>query len=246
MPMAMAMPPKGEGEDREILGRIEWNTKAGKLIRVDRFKDSTGSYKSDRVDISVIPRPDGSLVRPQMLFDFHSALNGWVRFSPYDEVMVPIDAPLPPRPPQYLDAQGQPVMDTYGKPIRHDQTVRIPVYSTVCFEDNPMRELSIKGMHAIQALGELFGMVEAAPEYKYGKLPLIRWDGARDVGKGNGAPIFTIVSWHDRPADVPLRGKPQPAPQPAPAPAAPVQVVNQMPPPVAAPAPAQADAYAPF
>jgi hypothetical protein len=240
MPIALAVTPRPEGEENTILGRIEWNTKTGKLIRVDRMKDTSGNWVSDKVDISTIEKTDGSLVRPSMLFDFASAQNGWVRFSPYDEVMVGIAAPLPVRPPQYLDQNGQPVMDTYGKPIRHDQMVRIPVYSTVAFPDMPLRELSIRGMHAISALGELFGQVENAPEYLAGKLPLIRWDKARDVGKGNGAPSFAILSWHDRPAGMPLRAgaaapvapaTTAPAPQPA---AQPAQVVNQMPPPVAA------------
>lgn len=250
MPIALAVTPRPEGEENTILGRIEWNTKAGKLIRVDRMKDGSGNWISDKVDISTIEKADGSLVRPAMLFDFASAQNGWVRFSPYDEVMVGITAALPPRPPQYLDQNGQPVMDSFGKPVRHDQMVRVPVYSSVVFTDMPIRELSIRGMHAISALGELFGQVEGAAEYMAGKLPLIRWDKARDVGKGNGAPTFTVLSWHDRPAAMPLRaGAAAPAaivthaPAAPPAPAAAPVVVNQMPPP---PAPVAASSPAPF
>lgn len=203
MPMEVAYTPKAEGEAGTILGRLEWNTKAGKLLRCDRAQNSAGEWQTTKVDISTIDMPDGSIVRPTMLFDFFSGLNGWMRFRPFDERMAPIDALLPPRPPEYRDENGNAVMDSYGKPIRHEQVVRVPVYSVKTFGANtPVWELSIRGGHALVAIQGFYNLAEAAAEHAAGKLPLVRWDKPRTVDKnGNSVPVWTILGWHDRPAD---------------------------------------------
>lgn len=231
MAMEVAYVPKGEGEGGPIIGRLEWNTKAGKLLRCDRAQDSAGEWKTTKVDISTIDLPDGSIARPTMLFDFHSAVNGWMRFKPFDERMVHIDSPLPPRPPEFRDENGNAVLDNYGKPVRHEQAVRVLVYSPKAFSaSEPTRDLSIRGAHAINALGAFYAKVEASPEHAAGKLPLVRWDKAIIAdNKGNSVPAWSILSWHARPADFTPRPKPtaataapaaaQPAPsKPAPAP----------------------------
>lgn len=236
MPMEVAYTPKPEGEAGAILGRLEWNTKQGKLLRCDRAQNAAGEWTTTKVDISTIDQPDGSVVRPTMLFDFHSAQNGWMRFRPFDERMAHIDGALPPRPPEYRDENGNAVMDNYGKPIRHEQVVRVPVYSPKTFGTTaPVWELSIRGGHALVAIQAFYALVEASPEHAAGKLPLVRWDKARIIDKnGNSVPTWTITGWHARPAEFPARQAAAPAPvvaAPAPKPAAPQQ-----------PATAQADA----
>ncbi len=216
MPMEVAYTPKAEGEAGAILGRLEWNTKAGKLLRCDRSQNAAGEWTTTKVDISTIDQEDGSIVRPTMLFDFHSAQNGWMRFRPFDERMAHIDAPLPPRPAEYRDENGAAVMDSYGKPVRHEQTVRVPVYSPKTFGTAaPVWELSIRGGHALTAIQQFYATVEASPEHAAGKMPLVRWDKARIVDKnGNSVPVWTITAWHARPADFAKRTPQAAAPRP--------------------------------
>lgn len=235
MPMEVAYTPKADGEAGTFVGRLEWNSKAGKLLRCDRAKNAEGNWVTSKVDISTIDQPDGSIIRPTMLFDFHSAQNCLMRMMPFDLIAVPINSRLPPMPPKYRDEQGNPVKDAYGKEIQHEQTVRVLVYSPKVFgEDAPIWDLSIKGINALATFAAFYNSVEATAEHAAGKLPLVRWDKPRTVDKnGNSVPVWTILGWHERPAAFPPRPAQAPsgvtaAPPPRPAaPAAPVPELAQ-------------------
>lgn len=184
---------------------------------MERFQASDGSWGSRKHDITLmeVTNKDGEQVlqRPAMLFDFHSAANCWIRFKPYDEIVVAIDGELPPRPLMYRDENGNAVNDQYGKPIQHQQMARVPVFSPLVFgKDEPLHELSARGDTVLEAIRVLFeNQVEQNPDYIAGKLPLIQWAGSEATGKKGDlfVPTFKILGWHARPGDVPLEEKPK-------------------------------------
>jgi hypothetical protein len=210
MPVAvMSEPRSANSESGPILPRVEWATKAGRLFRVERFQDATGGWDSRKHDITTVEAvtKDGETVlkKPAMLFDFASGANCWVRFTPFDEIVVALDGILPPRPAAQRDERGEPLKDRFGKPIQHAQMLRVPVYSPMVFgKDNALHELSAKGDNVVRAVAELFDQVEQSAEYAAGKLPLVEWSGHTTTGKNNDlfVPTFKILGWHDRPAAV--------------------------------------------
>jgi hypothetical protein len=217
-------PPKGESSDGPILPRITWATKAKSLYREERTPLADGSWKKSQHDITTIEMADGTLQRPAMLMDFASGANCWVRFNPYDEIAVALDAALPPQPPVYRDGSGNVVNDQWGKPVQHAQMFRIPVYGPKAFAPaDPLHEWSVRGDNVLRAVAEFYGEhVEPAPEYAAGNVPLVQFAGSLGVGKKGDlfVPVLKLLKWEPRPDKLPLivreRGEAQPTSKPAP------------------------------
>ncbi len=229
MPIQVVTKTSGDSERGPILPRVEWQTKAAKLIRNERVQNGD-KWETRKHDITLMTSIDKDgeevLSKPAMLFDFASGSNCWVRFSPtFDEIVVGLDQLLPPKPPVFRDADGNVVKDQYGKPVEHAQMVRVPVYSPRVFgAEQPVHELSVRGDTVVLAVAALFEKVEAAPEYLEDKLPLIQWSGSEAKGRKGDlfAPTFKILAWHARPADMPIDPKGSDSAEPAAKAAAPV------------------------
>lgn len=221
MPVQVMTKSGGDGERGPILPRVEWQTKTAKLMRNERVQQGD-AWVTKKHDITLLSSTNAEgeevLSKPAMLFDFASGSNCWVRFSPFDEIVVGFDQALPPQPPVFRDEAGNPVKDQWGKNVEHAQMLRVPVYSPRVFgAEQPIHELSVRGDNVVRAIAQLFDLVEAAPEYAAGKLPLIQWSGSEAKGKRGDlfAPTFKILAWHARPADMPLDPKGSDSAEPA-------------------------------
>lgn len=87
-----------------------------------------------------------------------------------------------------------------------------------------VREFASTAGIVIDSMNELYDMWQASPEYTSGKLPVVKCTGVSPVTNKHGTnykPKWEIVSWADRPAELPSEGvAPAATPAPAPAPAA--------------------------
>lgn len=105
------------------------------------------------------------------------------------------------------------------------------------------REFSSTAGAVIDAMNELYDAWQADLKNNIGKLPVVQCTGVTPVTGKHGTnyrPVFAIVSWADRPTDLPLIDTAQRQPAAA-APAASASPATHMPPPQAA-APAAAGA----
>jgi hypothetical protein len=87
----------------------------------------------------------------------------------------------------------------------------------------------------INAINDLHTQFEAAPEAAEGKVPVVELSGSTPVTtKGpqgsstNYSPVFKIVAWADRPAELGERTVPAPVKQIAPAPASTPQASKEL------------------
>lgn len=202
---------------------VKYDARAGRFFRVDKDNGIT-----EQVDIT----------DPNMKFaiDFGTIEVGYVQFSAQGPVrhMVPYDGRSLPAQPQDKDDKGKLVS-------------RPGFYALVAGQAiGGIREWCSNAAILLNALDELFNLYAEQPEAAAGKIPLISIVSTVPVTSGTGAqkstnykPVFKIVGWVDRLADMGERTVPPPAPKAIPAAAAPAT-----PPPVQ-PTPAPAAATAP-
>ena len=206
---------KGDGDFANV---VRYDARAGRIFRDDRGPDG-----KNPVDITNT-FSDAA--------DFAQLEVGWMLFaagSAPDFRMVPFGT----------DPGQKPTPD-------HRMGVRVMLkLSKACGGD--VRELSASASTTLAGLEEVFDAYQAEAGKHLGKLPVIKCIETRPItSKGrqqsstNYQPVFAIVQWVDRPADLPLRDEaPAPAPVQArgPAPTGSTAVA----PPKAAPQPAMAD-----
>ena len=202
---------------------IKYDARAGRIFRVDKDNGIT-----EQVDIT----------DPNMKFaiDFGSIEVGYVQFSAQGPVrhMVPYDGRSLPAQPQDKGVDGK-LLSRPG------------FYALVAGQAiGGIREWCSNAAILLNALDELFNLYAEQPEAAAGKIPLISIVSTVPVTSGTGAqkstnykPVFKIVGWVDRLADMGERTVPPPAPKAIPAAAAPAT-----PPPVQ-PTPTPAAATAP-
>ena len=202
---------------------IKYDARAGRIFRVDKDNGIT-----EQVDIT----------DPNMKFaiDFGSIEVGYVQFSAQGPVrhMVPYDGRSLPAQPQDKGVDGK-LLSRPG------------FYALVAGQAiGGIREWCSNAAILLNALDELFNLYAEQPEAAGGKIPLISIVSTVPVTSGTGAqkstnykPVFKIVGWVDRLADMGERTVPPPAPKAIPAAAAPAT-----PPPVQ-PTPTPAAATAP-
>jgi len=197
---------------------VKYDARAGRLFRVD--KDETGS---NPVDITRAFRA---------VFDFEQVEVGWILFSAGgapDFRMAPFGQPLPERP-----------------TADYKQGVRLRIkLSPACGGD--VRELAGTSAAFPRGINALHDEWMTQAKLNAGKLPIVSLEDTLPVESGAGAkrstnyqPVFRIVGWAPRPADMPLaNGHAAPAPAARPAAARPPSngsTVVAPPPPAAKPA----------
>lgn len=202
---------------------IKYDARAGRVFRTDRTQDAAGNWQSDNVEIT-----QGF----QAIFDMENIEVGWVLFAAGvapSWSMVKLGQALPPRPSDQ-HKQGFRMMIKLGKTVGGD-----------------VREFASQAKAVIGAVDALHTAYEADKANHPGQLPVVAMTGVTTVtssGKGqtstNYAPVFQIVAWIDRPAELVATTAPaqssaaqpatqaaataQAAPQPAAAPREPAPV----------------------
>ena len=168
---------------------VKFDARAGRMFRVDRAQDSGGNWMTDQVDIT------SSFAA---VFDLDSVQVGWAHFvagvAP-SFAIVPLGAPLPAKPSE-----------------NHKQVFKITLkLGKECGGD--VRELASQAKVVIGAVDTLHNQFTAERAAHPGQLPVVRIASTMPVkssGKGqtstNYAPVFEIVKWVDRPADMPAPG----------------------------------------
>lgn len=202
---------------------VKYDARAGRFFRVDKDNGIT-----EQVDIT---SPD-----LKFAIDFGSIEVGYVQFSAQGPVrhMVPYDGRSLPAQPQDKGVDGK-LLSRPG------------FYALVAGQAiGGIREWCSNAAILLNALDELFNLYAEQPEAAAGKIPLISIVSTVPITSGTGAqkstnykPVFKIMGWVDRLADMGERTVPPPAPKAIPAAAAPAT-----PPPVQ-PTPTPAAATAP-
>ena len=192
----------GGGDFRPI---IKYDAKAGKMFRVDRFKDLAGKWDSQLVEIT-----DACA----FIADMPNIEIGWMAFDPQVKFEMV----------KYLDLQSgqtqypvQPTgLDKYGNPA-FKEAFRVGIKLANSALQNPtngeapeaVRDLSGSSAAIRNAFNAIVEAWEAAPERNDGLLPVVQMKGANPVKSAHGTnyqPVFEIVAWQPRPDDLPADG----------------------------------------
>lgn len=189
----------GGGNFAEV---VKFDARAGRMFRVDRTEGTSG-WETNNVEIT------GDF---KALMDLENVQVGWLLFQAGiapDMKLVSIGQPMPARPSD-LHKQGFKVLMKLAKSCGGD-----------------VREMAATAKSIIGAVDRLHEAYTAQKAANPGKLPLVALTGSTPIvstGKGqtstNYAPIFEIVGWLPRPADLDGEATEAPAPAPAPAPVA--------------------------
>ncbi len=175
----MAMVQISESTGGDFLPIVQYDARSGRVFRADKDNGTT-----TKVDITRTFKA---------IFDFEGAEVGWINFQPGvapDFKMGPLGATMPPRPSD-----------------QHKQGVRLHVkLSKECGGD--VRELAatsaafLRGINAVH--DEYLKLVPANP----GRLPVLTLADTVPIESGgakkttNYMPIWSIVGWAARPADL--------------------------------------------
>lgn len=173
---------------------IKYDARAGRMFKTDRTQDGGGNWNTDQIDIT-----QGFAA----VFDLENVEVGYAYFAAGTAPiwsMVPLGAPLPPRP------EG---VDDKGKP-RFKQTFRMKTKLAKALGGD-MRELASQAKVVIAAIDALHSEFEAEKAKHPGQLPIVSMLSTIPVKSGGGAggqsstnyqPVFEISSWIDRPAEL--------------------------------------------
>lgn len=219
--MGLGLPQSsGGGGDRTPI--IKYDARAGRIFRLDREQDASGTWQSNQVEIT-----QGF----QAIFDLQNIETGWLNFpagGTPDIRTVKIGNPLPERPsPQHKT--GYRVLMKLGKTIGGD-----------------VREMASNAGVSIAGMDALYDAFLAQQGANAGKLPIVTLKTTTAVTKSgkdaqgkpqsstNYQPVWEITGWADRPEE--LNGEAAPVAASPAAQAAPVQQT-----PAPQPAPASAD-----
>jgi hypothetical protein len=184
----------GSNGGGDFLPLAIYDARAGRLFKVERSLQG-GQWVSDRIDITN--------EKPSFVFDFGSIEAGWGAFTPQGPswAMVPYGQLIPERPTK-----------------DHKQTIRVKLYSPKYLDG--VRELAANAKCVLGAINELHDRFLAAPEAAQGKVPVVRLTGSVPITTKNTmgvstnyAPVFEIVQWVDRPAELGDRTVPPPKPK---------------------------------
>ena len=205
----------GNGADRVPV--VKYDARAGRIFRLDRTQDAGGNWSSNNVEIT-----DGF----QAIFDLENIEVGWLNFpagNAPEMTLVKLGQPIPPKPSD-RHKQGFRLLMKLGKSIGGD-----------------VREMASNTGMSIGAMDALHSAYEADRAANPGKLPVVGLESTTahtSTGKDkdgraqtstNYAPVWTIVAWVPRPAELGgTAGAPNPAPlPPAPKPKAAPAVANE-------------------
>ena len=212
------------------------NTQSGNFLPLVKYDARAGRFFRVEKDNGITEQVDITSTDLKFAIDFGSIEVGYVQFSAQGPIrhMVPYDGrPLPAQP--------------QDKGVDGKLLSRPGFYALVAGQAiGGIREWCSNAAILLNALDDLFNLYAEQPEAAAGKIPLISIVSTVPVTSGTGAqkstnykPVFKIMGWVDRLADMGERTVPPPAPKAIPAAAAPAT-----PPPVP-PTPTPAAATAP-
>lgn len=188
--MAFMAVPASAGSSADRTPVLAYNAKSGRLALHDRVQDDSGEWSTVKTDVTK--------AEPAFAVDFGRLEVGWIYFSngraPLWD-MAPYGQRTPPEP-------ESPATAANGKPLRFKAGFRVPVVGRAI---GGVREFAGNSAAIIAGMNELHTDYEAAPEARAGKLPLVKVSDVQEIVSGqasNYQPVFTIVSWVDRPEDV--------------------------------------------
>jgi hypothetical protein len=201
MALGLDYSSKGNGED--IVPFAKYDSRAGRFFRNDRA-ESNGSYANTPVDIT------GTF---KAIFDLENIEVGFLKFaanSAPQYKLVKLGQPMPPKPAEDGWKQGVRVMMKLHKDCGGD-----------------IRETSSNAAAFLKGIDELHTTYEAQKTANAGKLPVVTLKTTIPVTSGSGdkkstnyQPVFEIVGWVPRPADLKHVAKQQQVASPSVAPAA--------------------------
>lgn len=223
----------GSGDIRPF---VKYDAKAGRLFRIDRAQNASGMFESNQVDIT----RDAAFI-----IDLAGIKVGWINYTsqgPIKRLVVLGQEAVPPRPSD-VNSEGKPAFKQgFEVALKLGNSIQGPGGGVA-------RDMSSTAGCVIEAVDALHDAFSASPESKEGKLPVVKLVDTIPVKSGqstNYKPIFEIVSWKDRPEELPLPSMADAPASTTPAPAAsspPVTGSTQAEPPAAqAPQPATAGA----
>lgn len=189
--MGLGLPTGGSSGD--IKPFVKYDAKAGRLFRVDRFQGSDGKWATDQAEITNTA---------QLVVDLANIRVGWINYTsqgPIRRLVVLGQEAIPARPDD---------KDSEGK-LAFKQGFEVDILLDKASGGGPARVLGSAAGCVIAAMDALHDAYMAAAESKQGKLPVVKITGVTPVKAGqstNYQPVFTIVSWMERPAQLPMPG----------------------------------------
>lgn len=200
--MALGLQVSSGGGGGEFTPVAKYDARAGRFFRVDRTQGPSG-WDTQNVEIT-----NGF----QAIFDLENIQVGYALFAAGvapQWAMAPYGQPMPQRPSNDYKP-GFKMLIKLAKSVGGD-----------------LREFASCAGCVIEAVDALHTEYEAGKAANPGKLPVVAMTGSAPVvssGQGksstNYKPLFQIVSWVDRPAELAGGGQAAPAAQAAPQPAA--------------------------
>jgi hypothetical protein len=173
------------GDGGDIVPYVKYDARAGRFFRNDRT-EVNGKYTNNPIDIT------GKF---KAVMDLENVEWGWIMFASGTApayLLVPSSSPLPPRPPDGKWKQGARVM------MKLDAT---------CGGD--VRETTSNAQAFLQGFDDLDTEYKAQKAKNPGLLPIVILrttepvtTGAGDKKSTNYKPVFEIVGWSTRPADL--------------------------------------------
>jgi len=185
----------------DIKPYVNYDAKAGRMFRVDRFQVPDGTWSTDKAEITNTV---------QFVADLANIRVGWVNYTtqgPIRRFVVLGKEAMPPRPED---------KNTDGKPA-FKQGFEIDIALDKASGGGSRVFGSAAGC-VIEAMDVLHDAYTGAAESKSGKLPVVKIAGVAPVKSGqstNYKPTFAIIGWVDRPASLAI-GNTAPAAQTAP------------------------------
>ena len=174
--------PTGGGN---IVPRIKYDARSGRLFRVDRVKGADGNWASKDADITT---------GAAFLVARASLRKGWRNFKTFDERLVPLSDPLPARP-DGLDSEGKPEY----RPVVKMLLKLAPQIG------GDVRELSISAATARDSIETLVTAWSEGDHATDDECPVVRLEGTSPLKLRNGTayvPSWKIAGWRPMPADL--------------------------------------------
>jgi hypothetical protein len=169
----------------DIKPYCNYDAKAGRMFRVDRFQAADGTWATDKAEITNTV---------QFVADLANIRVGWVNYTtqgPIRRFVTLGKEPLPPRP-EGKNAEGKPAFK---------QGFEIDIVLDKASGGGARIFGSAAGC-VIEAMDALHDTYTGAAESKSGKLPVIKIADVTPVKSGqstNYKPTFAIVGWVARP-----------------------------------------------
>lgn len=197
--MGLGFPIETGGGAGDILPFCKYDSRGGRLTRNDRTQDGSGNYVSSPVDITRTFRA---------VIDLANLEVGWMHFAAGQA------------PQMHLARLGEAFPDEPAGPDKFRRGARLTMkLDKNCGGD--VREMSGNSTVFLRGVDELHTAFEAGSLQNPGKLPVVTLPDTKLVTSGSGdkkstnyQPVFEIVAWVDRPADLQPRAS-TPAPTPA-------------------------------